>query len=146
MSSEQRLWKIVVQGEYARLYLCLRSRAWREWQVSFEEIESVLGFNLPDSARSDRQWWSNSGSQRGHDHTMAWLLAGWKVKSVDLERETLVFECRPNPSGKVQPNGKLPPMNTQLVDLEKVFPPHDLGPWPAGLSLRREDLYDDRGC
>ena len=25
------------------------------------------------------------------------------------------------------------------------FPEHDLGPWPAGLSLRREDLYDDWG-
>jgi hypothetical protein len=23
------------------------------------------------------------------------------------------------------------------------LPRHDLGPWPAGLSLRREDLYSD---
>jgi hypothetical protein len=22
---------------------------------------------------------------------------------------------------------------------------HDLGPWPEGLSLRREDMYDDDG-
>jgi hypothetical protein len=24
-------------------------------------------------------------------------------------------------------------------------PTHDLGPWPEGLSLRREDMYDDDG-
>ncbi len=26
------------------------------------------------------------------------------------------------------------------------FPVHDLGPWPDGLSLRREDMYDEWGC
>jgi hypothetical protein len=25
------------------------------------------------------------------------------------------------------------------------FPVDDVGPWPEGLSLRREDLYDDGG-
>ena len=25
------------------------------------------------------------------------------------------------------------------------FPQHDFGPWPDGLSLRREDLYGDQG-
>ncbi|MGI8588890.1 MAG: hypothetical protein ACR2M0_14575 [Chloroflexia bacterium] len=25
------------------------------------------------------------------------------------------------------------------------FPADDVGPWPADLSLRREDLYDDEG-
>jgi hypothetical protein len=25
------------------------------------------------------------------------------------------------------------------------FPVHDVGPWPEGLSLRREDMYDDWG-
>ena len=26
------------------------------------------------------------------------------------------------------------------------FPAHDIGPWPEDLSLRREDMYDDRGA
>ncbi len=26
-----------------------------------------------------------------------------------------------------------------------VLPVHDLGPWPEGLSLRREDMYGDDG-
>ena len=25
------------------------------------------------------------------------------------------------------------------------LPSHDLGPWPDGLSLRREDIYDEDG-
>ena len=25
------------------------------------------------------------------------------------------------------------------------FPVHDVGPWPEGLSLRREDMYGDDG-
>jgi len=27
----------------------------------------------------------------------------------------------------------------------KDLPSHDLGPWPEGLSLRREDIYDEDG-
>jgi hypothetical protein len=26
-----------------------------------------------------------------------------------------------------------------------ALPAHDLGPWPEGLSLRREDIYDEDG-
>ena len=35
----------------------------------------------------------------------------------------------------------LPAKTTSLDD----FPTIDLGPWPAGLSLRREDMYGDDG-
>ena len=34
-----------------------------------------------------------------------------------------------------------PPGDLTLDDL----PVHDLGPWPEGLSLRREDIYGDDG-
>ena len=36
-----------------------------------------------------------------------------------------------------------PPGTATAPPLE--FPVDDWGPWPAGLSLRREDLYDDWG-
>ena len=35
----------------------------------------------------------------------------------------------------------VPSYPTGLAD----FPVDDLGPWPAHLSLRREELYDERG-
>jgi hypothetical protein len=28
---------------------------------------------------------------------------------------------------------------------DDALPTHDLGPWPEGLSLRREDIYDEDG-
>ncbi|MHB8764628.1 MAG: hypothetical protein ACYDA8_09900 [Deferrisomatales bacterium] len=34
-----------------------------------------------------------------------------------------------------------PPLDPAAIDL----PVHDVGPWPAGWSLRREDLYGDDG-
>jgi hypothetical protein len=27
----------------------------------------------------------------------------------------------------------------------ETLPTHDLGPWPEGLSLRREEMYDEDG-
>jgi hypothetical protein len=33
------------------------------------------------------------------------------------------------------------PVKQQPVDI----PVHDFGPWPANISLRREDLYGDHG-
>lgn len=34
-----------------------------------------------------------------------------------------------------------PAQDTRVFDL----PVHDIGPWPSGLSLRREELYGDSG-
>ena len=39
------------------------------------------------------------------------------------------------------PPRKPPTKRFRIEDLPK----HDLGPWPEGLSLRREDIYDDDG-
>jgi hypothetical protein len=36
------------------------------------------------------------------------------------------------------------PLTTQPVNLDWL-PVRDLGPWPEGLSLRREDMYGDDG-
>lgn len=40
-----------------------------------------------------------------------------------------------------QPARQLP---TLPFDVD-ALPVHDLGPWPEGLSLRREDMYGDDG-
>ena len=36
------------------------------------------------------------------------------------------------------------PLTTKPFDVN-ALPVHDLGPWPEGLSLRREDMYDEDG-
>jgi hypothetical protein len=49
--------------------------------LTFAELETILGFPLPDSASTHRPWWANGG---GHPQAKAWLDAGWKVESVSL--------------------------------------------------------------
>ena len=145
MTREERRRKAVERGKYAPLYRRLRVRAGQEWRVSFVDIEAVLGFALPESARDHRSWWSNQRNGGGHGHALAWQVAGWKTRAVDLERETLVFERHSAAGGPAQPAGTPARIRHVAVDLDGVLPPHDPGPWPAGLSLRREHIYDDRG-
>lgn len=146
MPGDERLRQVVERGKYALLYRCLRARSGRQWRVSFADVEAVLGFTLPQSARLHRSWWSNRCNSHGYAHSLAWQLAGWRTAAVDLERESLVFE-REETIGQ-QPLPHRPPDRGRgnAIDLDHVFPPHNPGDWPAGLSLRREDLYDDRGC
>jgi hypothetical protein len=61
----------------------------REIPMRFEDIERVLGFDLPPSARRHRAWWSNNPSNSVM--TKAWLAAGYLSEQVDLEGEKLVF-------------------------------------------------------
>ena len=66
------------------------------------------------------------------------------MQDQDHEKETLVFERVGTGSDTVNPAGA-PGDRREDVDLNEVFPPHDPGPWPVGMSLRREELYDDQG-
>ena len=145
MPGEDRLRKVVERGKYAPLYRSLRMRSERRWPVSFADIEAVLGFTLPESARLHRPWWSNQRSRRGYAHSLAWQLAGWRTAAVDLEHESLVFEREETIGDKAHPYASPAPAGGKAIDLDRVFPPHNPGAWPAELSLRREDLYDDRG-
>ncbi len=76
------------RGKYAPLYNHLSSKAGRDWKVLFGEIENILGFDLPQSARLYRTWWANQTRGGSHSHALAWQAAGWKTKQVDLEAET----------------------------------------------------------
>ena len=136
---------MVQRGKYAPLYRRLCARAGREWRVSFADLEALLGFTLPESARLHRPWWSNQRNGGGHGHALAWQAAGWKTRAVDLERETLVFERAAGTGTSGDPGVARARVQRRSIDLDDVFPPHDPGPWPDGLSLRREEVYDDRG-
>src|SRR5881628_1922029 len=56
-------------------------------RLNFNEIESILGFDLPSSARRHRAWWANE-NRGSHSHARyGWLAGGFRVVGVDLERE-----------------------------------------------------------
>ena len=130
------------RGKYASLYRHLLSAyPESEWRTTFGEIEAILGFRLPDSARLHRPWWSNSRKGNDHSHSLAWQAAGWRTREVDIETETLVFVQH---RGDVQtPAGKAP--RRRRFSIDEILPPHDPGPWPEGFTVSREQLHDDMG-
>ena len=170
---ERLMREAAARGKYAPLYRHLLSlRPETEWRAGFGEVERLLGFRLPDSARIHRPWWANSRKGSGHSHALAWQAAGWRTARVDLEAETLVFEREaeaPAETDSIRYEGGgddmtrhgaglreepatmgLPPRpgarrRGRDVDLDRDFPPWNGGPWPEGFTASRERIYDDMG-
>ena len=67
---DQLMLKAAARGKYAQLFRHLSTLDVSRWQTTFGDIESILGFTLPDSARIHRPWWSNQ-SNGGHSHALA---------------------------------------------------------------------------
>ena len=119
------------RGKYQRLFTHLCSLTTQEWRATFSEIESVIGFELPASARLHRPWWSNQTGGNGHSQALAWSAAGWETGEVDMDSETLLLRRKPEEAFRRQ-------------SLDEAWPVHSAGAWPEGLSLRREDIYEER--
>ena len=58
-------------------------------ELTFHDVEEVLGFPLPASARRHAAWWSNSGGT--HVQSAAWQSAGYRTEDVNLAQETIRF-------------------------------------------------------
>lgn len=58
-------------------------------RVKFQDIETLLGENLPPSAKEHRSWWENDYSS--NKHSLSWLQAGWRVEDVDLSEGEVTF-------------------------------------------------------
>jgi hypothetical protein len=76
-------------SKYAPLERHLSHYPTSTWRTRFSEIEKILGFPLPGSARRHRAWWSNNDSN--NVMTRAWKSAGWETEQVDMENEALLF-------------------------------------------------------
>jgi len=78
-----------VPGEYRALYTYLEHRYASIVVLTFEQIDSLLGFSLPTPARSDREWWTDTvESER---HSAAWTAAG-RTAAPNLAARTVAFE------------------------------------------------------
>jgi len=60
-------------------------------EVRFSRIEQIIKASLPISARKHRAWWANERSGGRHAQANAWVSIGWRVFSVDLKSETVIF-------------------------------------------------------
>ena len=131
MDRDRKYREMAVRGKYQRLYTHLCGLTTREWRTSFGEIESIIGFALPASARLHRPWWSNQSGGNGHSQALAWSAAGWETADVDMDAEALLLRRKPQE-------------NLHRPALDEMWPVHSAGPWPENLSLSREDIYEER--
>ena len=117
-------------GKYRRLFMTLLVRRSGEWRTTIGEVESLLGFDLPPSARRHRQWWENNES---HSQALAWIGAGWETSEVDVGAGTLVFTP-----------GDSHPVDRSLFDLNVVLPVHHTKLLIKDWTFNREEIYEDR--
>lgn len=130
MDRSQKYREMALRGKYRRLYAYLRDLPVQEWRASFREIETILGFELPASARLHRPWWANQRQGSGHSHSLAWRAAEWETAEVDMDAETLLLRRQRPETGR-------------RLTLDDIWPVHPTAVWTEGLSLSREDIYED---
>ena len=63
-------------GKYENLYHFLCNNEQSTVKLSFDEMEKILGFELPRSATIYTAWWN------GHNHCYAWKEAGYEVRDI----------------------------------------------------------------
>jgi len=118
-------------GKYHKLHTYLCSLAQQEWHTSFRNIEGIVGFGLPESAYRHRAWWANEMGKTSHTHSLAWREAGWETAEVDMRAQSLLFR-------------RIRQSTARKDLLSQILPVRSVGAWPERLSLRREDIYDER--
>jgi hypothetical protein len=77
--------------DYQPLTDYLRSRSEDELQLSFAELERILGRALPHSAYTASWWFAPTRSVQGR----AWLAAGWVVKERHVRMRLVTFARQP---------------------------------------------------
>ena len=127
---------IVLASDYSLLYHHLRNLEVDQWNTTFGEIETILGFSLPPAARTDDAWWYNRLESLSTPQALAWSVADWFTFNVDLESETIGFSRRKpiRYSRKPKPD----------FNLDEILPTHHCGSWPEGLVINREFIYGDQ--
>ena len=77
--------------KYGALQVHLKRRNGRPEMLTFEDIEQIIGKQLPVSAVKHRAFWAND-NQDHHSHARAWMGAGYRVAYVDREEKVVRFE------------------------------------------------------
>ena len=80
-------------GKYKALYEYVENRYANTVVLTFAQIEDLLGFTLPDSARVHHEWWGNNdpNDNTPHPHARSWTLAH-RTATPNLQAQTVMFE------------------------------------------------------
>ena len=79
-------------GKYTPLETYLRDlpKGQREVTLRFEQVESILHAQLPESAYESRAWWEHE-KEGNHVSRRAWSNAGWKIENVDVRKKRVML-------------------------------------------------------
>ena len=80
----------VLSGKYGVLYRYLEHRYADVVVLTFAQIEDLLGFSLPQLARTYQAWWTLGANVQGAPHADAWTLAG-RTASPNLQSKVVIF-------------------------------------------------------
>jgi hypothetical protein len=75
------------------LYTYLDRRYASTVVLTFEQMEALLGFALPEPARTRPDWWTGAALRPGW-HSDAWTVAG-RTATPNLPARTVAFERVP---------------------------------------------------
>ncbi len=78
-------------SKYAPLMSYFKSIPTEQDTISlfFKDIETILDFELPSTAKCNRTWWGNSAKKINAGQ---WMSAGWKVVTVDIPGKFVEFK------------------------------------------------------
>ena len=76
--------------KYIDLSIYLQNSGSRKIKLTFTQIEKILGFSLPASARKHIQWWANTTS---HSQAYSWLNMGYQTHQIiqTIPKEQVIF-------------------------------------------------------
>ena len=79
-------------GKYTPLENYLRDLpdSQNEVTLGFAKIEEILKSKLPSSAYEDQRWWDHE-TEGNHVSKRAWANAGWKIASLDVNKQRVKF-------------------------------------------------------
>lgn len=84
-----------VPAEYLSLYTYLEHRYASMVVLTFDQMEALLGFSLPEPARTEPEWWTGA-PVRASRHSDAWTVSG-RVATPNLPARNVAFERRSSP-------------------------------------------------
>lgn len=76
--------------KYIDLSIYLQNSGQHKVKLTFFDVERILGFQLPASARRHIQWWANTSS---HSQANSWLNVGYHTFDIirNVPKEKVVF-------------------------------------------------------
>lgn len=107
------------------------------WRPTFLELERILDFKLPASARKSTGWWEKDAASARHAH--AWTDAGWKVDGVDIEKERVTFVRSGAPVEETAEHGNEAPFAERLREGAE-----DLSDWLSRSRSRAVQTVEQR--